>query len=139
MKYFTKDWYANMQKNDKLSIRNTEKTIIDYQKYEEQALNKNRAKFINKFVFHDTKIISSQKQGSDLIIKLDNTNSFTNINLIRFKNYHILMQEADLEGLWWLYEEIYLHRNGYEICILLSDDKSELYELSILASDVKYN
>ena len=139
MKYFTKEWYEKVQNNDDKSIKTTEKTITNYQKYEKKAFKKNKPNFLNDFVFHDAKIISSQKNGDDFIIKLDNSNSYTTINKITFKNCRILKQERDLKGSWWLYEEIYCYDQDYEICILLSNDESEVFEFAVLITDINYN
>jgi len=115
-----------------------ERTLRDYQKYYEKEIKNCKSEFIQEFNFHDCKIVSYKEQGDNLIIKLDNSGGFTNIEQITFKNFNIIKEEKKLYGAWWLYDEIYKIKDKYEIHVLLQNRKEELIEFIISATNVEY-
>lgn len=104
--------------------------------YKENFIN-GEPSFAENFNFHDCKVISCSIKGKDLILTLDNSGGFTDINEVIFKNYSIIKQDSLLLDAWWLYEEIYKSDIGYEIHALL--EKNELIDFIVTASDVELN
>ena len=72
----------------------------------------------------------------DLILTLDNSDGFTNIKQIIFKDCTVLKQDSSLHGAWWLYDEIYKTDKGYEIHALLQN--KQLIDFIVNATDVEY-
>ena len=89
------------------SNKETAESILNEFKkeYEKSILDKECA-FLEDFFFHDCIIISSHVIGKDLVLTLDNSDGYTRINQIIFKNCSILKQDAQLKGARWLYEEV---------------------------------
>lgn len=92
--------------------------------------------FAENFNFHDCIVVSCRKKGKDIVLTLDNSGGFTDINQIIFKNCSIIKQDTQLHGAWWLYNEIYKTNDGYEIHVLLL--KNELIDFIIIVTDVEY-
>jgi len=110
-----------------------------YWKEHKKRFRHNEPSFLEMFNFHDCIVISCRKKGTDLIITLDNSGGFTNINQIVFKNCIIMKQDKPLYGAWWLYDEIYFSDRGYEIhALLLGKSGNELLDFIVDVTDVEY-
>lgn len=94
--------------------------------------------FLENFGFHDCTILSINNVNNDLVLVLDNEDTFTIINKIIFKDACIIKQECALENAWWKYEEIYKDGNEYEMHALLMQNDGELYDLIISCSNIEY-
>lgn len=91
--------------------------------------------FLKNFKFHDCTVASCRKKGKDTVLTLDNSGLST-ISQIIFKNCTIVKQDTLLHGAWWLYDEIYKIKDGYEIHVLLF--KNELIDFIVNVADVEY-
>lgn len=115
-----------------------EKAMKEYKRYNNN-LRKYENTFIRNFDFHDCKIKSCEKQEKDLIITLDTTNNcLVDIKQIIFKNYDIIKEEDNICQSVWLYNEVYIKDNGYEIHILLENIKGKLIDFIVGTDDVIY-
>lgn len=115
-----------------------EKAMKEYKRYNNN-LRKYENTFIKDFDFHDCKIKSCEKQEKDLIITLDTTNNcLVDIKQIIFKNYDIIKEEDNICQSVWLYNEVYIKDNGYEIHILLENIKGKLIDFIVGTDDVIY-
>lgn len=134
--YATSDVYNKIKEYSDNNKNYVEKMMEDYNQEFEKQFSTNKPQFLEKFSFHDSNIIKTEKVNNDLILHLDNEYSFTSVNKIVFKDATIIKSDCTLKEEWlcWLYEEIYKISNGYEIHILLRDDN--LYDLVIQCSDV---
>ncbi len=91
-----------------------------------------------KFVtLHDCRIRSSQKRGKDRIITLDNSGGFTSIDRIVLKNCTVIKQDQRISGAWWLYDEIYPTKTGYELHALLQKD--DLIDFTVGITDIEWS
>ena len=116
-----------------------EKAMKEYKRYNNNNLRKYENTFIKDFDFHDCKIKSCEKQEKDLIITLDTTNNcLVDIKQIIFKNYDIIKEEDNICQSVWLYNEVYIKDNGYEIHILLENIKGKLIDFIVGTDDVIY-
>ena len=116
-----------------------EKAMKEYKRYNNNNLRKYENTFIRNFDFHDCKIKSCEKQEKDLIITLDTTNNcLVDIKQIIFKNYDIIKEENNICQSVWLYNEVYIKDNGYEIHILLENIKGKLIDFIVGTDDVIY-
>ena len=116
-----------------------EKAMKEYKRYNNNNLRKYENTFIKDFDFHDCKIKSCEKQEKDLIITLDTTNNcLVDIKQIIFKNYDIIKEEDNICQSVWLYNEVYIKDNGYEIHILLENIKGKLIDFIVGTEDVIY-
>lgn len=93
---------------------------------------------VDKFSFHDSKIVSTHMTGSDFEITLD-PSGYTEVNTIIFRNSKIIEQNSDLTGAWWLYEEIYPADGGNEYHILVQCANGRPAYLTVFAADVDFN
>ena len=107
-----------------------------YWKEHRKTFKHNEPSFLEIFNFHDCKVISCRKKGNDLILTLDNSGGFTNINQIIFKDCNVLKQDSLLYGAWWLYDEIYKADKSYEIHALLQN--KQLIDFIVSAVDIEY-
>ncbi len=84
---------------------------------------------------HDHVIEAAYFSGSDFVLETDILKGAYGGQRVIFRNCKILQQERDLIGLYWLYEEIYPTKEGYEIQVLLSG--REMAYLTMTATDVQ--
>lgn len=134
LNYATKEVIDKIKKFCKKNENIVQKAFDDYNKDFERQFRNCKPKFINEWGFHDCNIITFKKIDKDYHMNLDNTGSFTEINNVIFKNAKIIKQESDLNGTWWLYDEIYKTDDKYEIHVLLW--KEDLIDFIIQCSDV---
>ena len=117
-----------------------EKALNEYEQYYNDNLKKFENTFIKDFNFHDCKIKSCEKQERDLIITLDTSNNYlVDIKQIIFKDCDIIKEEKNICETIWLYNEIYIKNNGYEIHVLLENSKGKLIDFVLYTSDVIYS
>ena len=116
--------------------RAAERAMKTYYKEYQKNFKNGEPEFAKNFNFHDCKVISCRKRGNDVVITLDNSGGFTDLNQIIFKDCLIIKQDIPLHGAIWLYDEIYKSDNGYEIHVLLL--KKELIDFIVTTADVKY-
>ncbi len=117
------------------SVQNNRYTQKILEEYEEIARQQNIPRSLRQRLdFHDCKIIGWLTQGTDLVLTLDNEGGFTDDNRITFRDVTVLNDENIL-NLFWIYEELYKTKDGYEIHILCDGDR--LAELSLLCSDIR--
>lgn len=107
-----------------------------YWKGYKKRFKNDKPKFAEKFNFHDCIVSSCRKRGNDIFITFDNSGGFTDVRQIILKNCSVLKQDAPLHGAWWLYDEIYRSKNGYEIHVLLQ--KKDLIYFIVTVTDIEY-
>lgn len=88
--------------------------------------------------FHDCIVEKLILQESSLEIYLDNSGGFTDVNKVRFDNCDIIKQEGAMEEAWWLYDEIYPIKNGYEVHVLLENEQRSLIEFILTAQGIQF-
>ena len=116
-----------------------DKAINEYNQYYNDNLKKYENSFIKDFNFHDCEIISFKKQEKNVVIMLDTTNNYlVEIKQIILKNCEIIKEEDNICKARWLYNEIYIKDNGYEIHVLLADSKGVLIDFIVHTDDVIY-
>ena len=85
--------------------------------------------------FHDCEITALEKDGGDIVIRF-NTGGFTDCKGVIFKNAEIVEQDGELEGAYWLYDEIYKAENGFEIHALLTGE--DLKYFTVRCEDTEF-
>ncbi|NMO94934.1 DUF4085 family protein [Paenibacillus lemnae] len=120
----------------KANKQTVQSTAAAYWKEYKNNFKKGEPSFAEQFHFHDCKVVSSRRKGKDLVLTLDHSGGFTAISEITFKNCSILKQDTPLHGAWWLYDEIYTTKDGYEIHVLLQ--KKQLIDFVMTVSDVMF-
>lgn len=109
-----------------------------YENYKKEIKNqfqKTKLKFL-KEDFHDCIIVNFDNNKNDCILQLDNTDTYTLITKIIFKNFQVIKQDYELKNNRWMYNEIYKINHEYEIHILLNC-KDGLNDFIIKCSDVE--
>jgi len=121
------------------NVKSRDNAIEEYGKYYKESLKSFDKIMVENIGFHDCKIISSSKKDKSLILLLDNSHVFTDIDEVVFENYSIIKQEGLLENSRWLYNEIYKVNDKYELRVLLQNKNMDLIEFIILFEHIAFN
>ncbi|MCL2298836.1 MAG: DUF4085 domain-containing protein [Firmicutes bacterium] len=116
----------------------TNQTAKGYAKQYKAMLKKGNPAFLEDFSFHDCKVTSCHRQGNNLVIELDNSGGFSDIETIILEQCTILKQETPFRNAWWLYEEIYPVDGGWEIHALLQNSRRQLIDFIVRAASVRF-
>lgn len=130
--YVSKNVYNLLKKYCDDNNKFVEEKFDEYTKLEEETFKNDSLEFI-EWSFHDAYISCVRKNKRDIEILMDNVGSFTDKKGIIFKNCNIFLDE-NIEGTYWLYNEIYKIKNGYEVHILTSYD--DLREFIVECEDI---
>lgn len=114
-----------------------EKTLSDYEKYYDTVSDKIPDEITDKMGFHDAVICSVERKENSIVFNFDISSSFATCSRIEFENPVFLEGEENIEGSTWLYDEIYLLDEGYEIHILVEKDDNLNY-ITLKASAIKF-
>ncbi len=107
-----------------------------YQKYYNSIENFIPDKIKLNYGFHDREIKTLEQQGKDVVMELGCEGSHSNINKVVFHNATILELEES-KGSRWVYNEIYLVKEGFEFHVLVQNDVKSSY-ITIAAEDVDF-
>jgi len=121
------------------NYKQMDKTIQDYRAYIKEASKSFPEDLIKNISFHDSVISAIKKTDRDFSIIFDNSEGFSDINQVTFKDCEILKQESSLIKSWWLYEELYKTGNRYELHVLLIKENNELEELILSFDSISFN
>ena len=99
--------------------RIVEKVLDDYREYYNRELKEYEDNIVEELSLHDCLITNIIKKKDRLTIELDSSGGFTDIKAVIFEDYEIIEEEMDFTNRWWLYEEIYINDNSYEIHSLI--------------------
>lgn len=129
----------------KISIRqfcaqNEEKINEIQQEFEKHVRSIEKVlpeKIRKEYGFHDCKVISIEQQGTDVIIELDHSGGFTDVCKLIYHNATII-EEDNIEGSWWIYDEIYIINDSYEFHTALRNELNQVKYLTIKASDIDF-
>ncbi|WP_088072784.1 DUF4085 family protein [Gottfriedia luciferensis] len=113
-------------------------TIKEYGRYYSKSLKSFDKNMIENINFHDCNIVNIEPNKKSLILFLDSTGGFTDIDEIVFENYQIIKQDGSLANTWWLYDEIYKVNNKYEIHVLLQNENMDLIEFIISVENIDF-
>ena len=106
-----------------------------YQKQFRKQFGSNAPSFAEELCLHDCEVLSCRKKGRDIVLTVDNSGGFTNVNKILMKNCTIIKRDAPLCGAWCLYEEIYKTGEKYEIHFLMQ--KNKLIDFIVSVDDLE--
>lgn len=114
MKYYNREWYL-------FGCKETAET----RKYI-QYMQENLPRWYNDFSFHDSKILSVEKQKSLMILNMQFDDCKHTKYQLKLHSPNII-ECCKLENTWWLCDEIYKTKNSYEFHIMVdwSDDNGE--------------
>lgn len=127
--------------------------VIDYvtiwcEANEEQTTKINKEFFVHyrespvdekireKYAFHDSVVIKTEKTDQDFIIEFEP--DFSPVTVLILHNYRIIELECDLTGAWWLYDEVYAVEGGNEYHSLVQPRNGPLAHVTIFATDVEF-
>ena len=125
---------AFCEKNEKL-VQQVQREYQTYYSEIEPMLDKDIVEYMN---FHDCKVERMSSHEGMLDIHLDNIGGFTDVNRVRLENSKVISQNGSLEKAWWLYDEIYIVENGYEIHVLLKSESRDLSDFVFFAQHIKF-
>jgi len=95
-----------------------------------------KEKFINN-TMHDCAILKSDFVGDDLIMDIDSSGGFCDVIKLMFINAKIIECDIDLNGAWWIHEEVYMQQDGYELHVLFHSKDCELGEMIITFDEIE--
>ncbi|QCT03000.1 hypothetical protein E6C60_2288 [Paenibacillus algicola] len=93
---------------------------------------------LQNFSFHDCVITGVEQNEQAFTIHLDPTGGFTDICKVTFEDYVILELDGNIQGAWWLYEEVYPVNDSYEFHALLQSPHAGLTYLTISAKNANF-
>lgn len=124
----------------------------EYQLVEEEIIKKDVMQAYNKYYntiksklpkdiderlhLHDCLITNIIKESHKLTIELDCTEGYGDIKKVIFSNYSIQKEDINFINRWWLYEEIYIIDNQYELHIMTSGSREGVAYLTIRADEI---
>lgn len=130
--YASREVYDLIKEYCEDNKRYVDKKINEYSKLQEKQF-KNKSLEFKEESFHDSLISEIRKENNNLTIKLKNKHGFTDKSKVIFVNYNIILDEG-INKSWWLYDEIYVKEDKYEVHILTSGAKFK--ELIIECDDI---
>lgn len=110
--------------------------IQAYYKYYQTIKDKLPKDIDEKLDLHDCLITNIIKEKDKHIIELDCSKGYGDINRLIFKNYKIKQEQTDFKNKWWLYEEIYIVDNKYELHAMTTGSRDGLAYLTIQAEEI---
>ncbi len=150
MKYFTKQWYKNCQKGTGIHFGKNKRALEELENQNQKAIN-DYCKYYKEIepylpdcinsIFkdnkmHDCKIVNSGFVGKDFFMEIDSRNSCCSLKRLTFVNAEILTRDFDFSDACWLYDEILLRKNKYEIQMLFWSKRHELGEVEIVFESI---
>lgn len=133
--HVTKKVYDLIIKHQVELQKNIDGAYENYKKEIKNQFQETKPKFLEED-FHDSIIIICDENENDCVLQLDNTDTYTLITEIIFKNFKIIKQDYELKNNRWIYNEIYEINDGYEIHVLLHSENG-LNDFIINCSDVE--
>lgn len=94
-------------------------------------------KIRKEYGFHDCRVTHFEQQGTDIIIEIDHRGGFTNVSKLIYHNATVIEQE-NIVGSWWIYDEIYITKDAYEFHAALQDANGQVRYLTVSASDIDF-
>jgi len=119
MKYFTKQWYKNNQKIfvNKKGLKILQE-YVEYYKQIEPRLPDNIKAFNLQQTMHDCIVKEHGFVGKDFHMKIDSRGCYSSVEKLVFVNAEIMESDINLDDATWLYEEVYILQERYEMQIL---------------------
>lgn len=96
-----------------------EKARKDYEEYYNKELKARKDNIVEELYLHDCLITNIIKEKDKLTIEIDSSAGFTDIKAVIFEDYEIIEEDMNFINGWWLYEEVYIENNIYEIHALI--------------------
>jgi hypothetical protein len=107
----------------------------EYQSHNRSIIMQLPEKIRNEYGFHDCKVTHFEQQGTDVIIEFDHSGGFTNVNKLIYHDATIIEQD-NIVGSWWIYDEIYRMVDLYEFHAALQDENGQVRYFTLNASDI---
>ena len=85
---------------------------------------------------HDCKVVNNHFYKGDFIMDIDSSGGFYFMSRLVFKNAKIIESDINLDGVRWLYDEIYITDTGYEMHILFCSDENKQGQMIISFDEV---
>lgn len=121
---------------DEFSAANFIKADIvafDYERYLKQKSGI-RKQYRKSLDFNDCIITEVNREAGKLILTFDNYKSLTDVEKLVLMEPDITIQESELTGSTWLFEEIYLNNGRHEIKVLMKDYNDKLAYFAVTFS-----
>ncbi|MCL2194762.1 MAG: DUF4085 domain-containing protein [Oscillospiraceae bacterium] len=118
----------------KQSDKKIKQAMQAYEKSFKRMFGDNPPDFWPHLNYHDYVVTSCRKQGTHLVLRLDNCDDV--IHTAIFKHCTVITKEQPFRNATWLYEELYAIESGYELHVLLLNSRNKLIDFIIQFSDV---
>lgn len=131
--YSTKEIILQLKKFGQENERIIQNVLENYTKAQQTQQISDYLK--ENFGFHDCKVLSVIKQN-DITIDFDSRHGFTSYNRVIFHDAVIIQEDREIDGSWWIYEEIYKTEYGYEVHMLFAAHHDSKIELTIKSKGI---
>lgn len=109
-----------------------------YHTYWEKNYRRFPEHILENYGFDYCAITALGRDGDDLIMKLDNSQSLDDVHTVIWKNAQLLELEDGVVGSNWLEGELYKAEGGYEFHGIVENDDGERFCFTVLAEDAQF-
>lgn len=109
-----------------------------YHTYWEKSYRRFPEHILENYGFDYCAITALGRDGDDLIMKLDNSQSLDDVHTVIWKNAQLLELEDGVVGSNWLEGELYKAEGGYEFHGIVENDDGERFCFTVLAEDAQF-
>ena len=132
--YCTREVLSQVRSLSEKNKRKVNEILANYSRVqEEEKIPKDLRENI---IFHDGQVVDC-KFSRDLVIHLIECPGHRSNNKITFQDVKIIKKEKTIRGSYWIYEELYIIEDGYEVHILFRcENFQEVHELTLSCKDI---
>lgn len=112
--------------------------MMAYTDYWEKRYRHFPAHILENYGFDYCTVTAIGRDGDNIIMTLDNSQSNDDVNTVIWKNAELLELEEGVVGARWVENELYQVPGGYEFHAVLEDEGGEMVYLTVKAQDVQF-
>jgi hypothetical protein len=109
----------------------------EFREYDKRISSRLPEKIRKNYGFHDCRVTGFSQQGTDAVMELDHRGGFTNVCKVIYRNA-VLLEQEDIVGTCWIYDEIYILEETYEFHAVLQDGIDEYKYFTLRAADIDF-
>lgn len=109
-----------------------------YTEYWEKHYRRFPDHILENYGFEYCTITAIGRDGDNVIMTLDNSQSNDDVNTVVWKNAQILELEDGVVGGRWVENELYKEADGFEFHAIVEDEGGELVYLTVKAQDAEF-
>lgn|GEM_PF-655232 len=115
-----------------------DKLLTAYEEYWERRSRHFPDHILENYGFDYCVVTAIGRDGDNVVMTLDNTGCYDDVNTVIWKNAEILELEDGVVGGRWMDHELYQVSGGYEFHSILEGENGQLCYLTLKAEDVSF-